>query len=174
MKAEQKAAYLSSLKKVIVFRFLDESLLSEILGISKIRKYEEGDKIISEGEISQYLYTVLSGCVNVSVKEASGKEVFICAIGEGDVFGEAGIFIKAKRTANVISTEDTTILEIDRKDLLNFMKKQPIAGIKMLMIIIYSLLKKLREANQELAFERKTFIDQEDIDSIVEDIIKEN
>ena len=37
----------------------------------------------------------------------------------------------------------------------------------MLMIIIYSLLKKLRDANQELAFERKSDIDQNDIDSLV-------
>jgi len=50
-----------------------------------------GVYLISEGEVSSYLYTVLEGNVNVLVKEQTGKEVYIGVIGEGDIFGEAGI-----------------------------------------------------------------------------------
>ena len=52
------------------------------------------------------------------------------------------------------------------------MKKRPDAGVKMLMIIIFGLLKKLNEANQELAFERKTTLDQGDIDSLIDGMMK--
>ncbi len=44
----------------------------------------------------------------------------------------------------------------------------------MLLIIIYGLLRKLRESNQELAFERKSVIAQDDIDDIVESFMKES
>ena len=35
------------------------------------------------------------------------------------------------------------------------------------MLIIYSLLRKLRAANQELAFERRADIHQDDVDALV-------
>ncbi len=173
MDDEQRDYYLSKMRKVIIFRYLNDEALIRILRISNIINYQENDHIISEGETSPYLFSVLEGSVNVSVKKEEGKEMFICTIGGGDVFGEAGIFLTVKRTANVISTENTTILRIHRKDLLGFIKQWPAAGVKLLMIIIYSLLKKLRDANQELAFERKADIEQEDIDLIVQNLMKE-
>ncbi len=57
-----------------------------------------------------------------------------------------------------------------RKDLISFFNKYPATGNKMLMIIVYSLLHKLRDANQELAFDRKTHILQSDIDSIINQV----
>jgi CRP-like cAMP-binding protein len=173
MDDKQRAYYLSKMRKVLIFRYLEDGALIRILQISNIISYKKNDYIISEGETSPYLFAVLEGSINVSVKKEEGKDIFICMIGEGEVFGEAGIFLTVKRTANVISTENTTILRIHRKDLLDFIKQQPTAGIKLLMIIIYSLLKKLRDANQELAFERKADIEQEDIDLIVQNLMKE-
>ncbi len=40
----------------------------------------------------------------------------------------------------------------------------------MLMIIVYNLLHKLKDANEELAFEKKTLILQSDIDSIIDQV----
>ena len=117
---------------------------------------------------------MLEGEVNVTVKETGGEEVFICAIDEGDVFGEAGIFIKARRTASVVSAANTTLLRVHRKDLLGFIRAHPSAGIKILMILIYNLLKKLRDANQEIAFERKSNLNQEDIDAITGDLLRDD
>ena len=171
MSSDQKSYYLSKLRKAIIFRYLKDDTLLKILDIAHIVKYKPNDKIISEGEVSPYMFAILEGSVNVSVREAGGKEVFICATGEGEVFGEAGIFLKAKRTANIVSTDNTTMLRIQRQDLLEFIKNQPSSGIKILMIMIYGLLKKLRDANQEIAFERKTNLDQDDIDAIAENLI---
>jgi len=170
MREKKPSYYLEKLKKAVIFRFLDDELLTRLLDISYIVKYKKDDVIISEGETSPYFFAVLEGSVDVSVKEAGGKDVFICSIEEGDVFGEAGIFLKTKRTASVISSANTTLLRIDRKDLLDFIKAHPSAGIKILMIIIYKMLKKLRDANQEIAFERKASLNQDDIDAISRDL----
>ena len=62
---------------------------------------------------------------------------------------------------------------IHRKDIIDFLKSNTDAGSKILMLIIYSLLKKLKEANLEIAFERKADIVQTDIDSMVKDIMKD-
>lgn len=162
----------AQLRKSMLFKYLDDDVLKEVLAVADIVHYKADDRIISEGEVSSYLYTVLEGTVNVLVKEQSGKEVYIGVIGEGDIFGEAGIFLSVKRTANIVSSENTVLLRITRDALLEFIHKYPGAGVKMLLIIIYSLLRKLRESNQELAFERKSVMDQDDIDNIVENFMK--
>ncbi len=162
----------AQLRKSMLFKYLDDAVLKQLLAVADIVHYKADDRIISEGEISSYLYTVLEGTVNVLVKERTGKEVYIGVIGEGDIFGEAGIFLSVKRTANIVSSNNTVLLRLSRDALLEFIHKYPGAGVKMLLIIIYSLLRKLRESNQELAFERKSEIGQEDIDDIVEQFMK--
>ena len=47
----------------------------------------------------------------------------------------------------------------------------PIAASALLMMIIFSLLRKLKESNQELAYERKEDFAQDDIDALVNDML---
>ena len=77
------------------------------------------------------------------------------------------MFLEVKRTANVLSCTDSTLLKITRDSMINFIKEHPRSGNKILMLVIYSHLKKLKEVNQELAYERKSDADQDDIDSII-------
>ncbi|MCK7472030.1 MAG: hypothetical protein MZU95_15720 [Desulfomicrobium escambiense] len=73
-----------------------------------------------------------------------------------------------KRTANVAAADDgMTALRVKRADFMRFIREHPAAGIKVLFMIIYSLLAKLREANLELAHERKDDIAQDDIDDLL-------
>ena len=168
----EKTKYLPRLRKILMFQYLNDSALEKILKLSTILVCQEEERIITEGDTSPFFFAMLDGCVNILVSEDEDKEVFISTIGVGECFGEAGIFLSAKRTANVVSADRAVILRIHRRDLLDFIKMEPASGIKMLMIIIYGLLRKLRSANQELAFERKSDIDQDDIDSVVEELLQ--
>ncbi len=171
MESVDKENYLQEIKKIKIFRHLDDEEIKKLLSVSDIVLYEKGSKIVSEGEISPYFYAVIEGTVNVCVKKPGGNDTFICAIGEGDVFGEAGIFLKVKRTANIISADGTIILQINRKDMFTFICSNKNTGMKILMLIIYSMLKKLRDANQELAYERDVDINQDDIDSMIDELV---
>ena len=155
------------IKNILTFRFLTKTELEELMKISIVQKFSEEEKIIRQGEINQSFYAILDGSVKVTVSEDPQKEAYICTIGNGEIFGEAGIFMEVKRTANVICCSDTTVLMITRIAMINFIKEHPRSGNKILMLIIYSLLKKLKEVNQELAYERKSDADQDDIDSII-------
>ncbi|MBN1698745.1 MAG: cyclic nucleotide-binding domain-containing protein [Spirochaetales bacterium] len=171
MRKEENQQYLDDLKKVVFFKVLSEEERKTLLKLSEIYRYDEHERIISEGEIQPYIFAVIKGTVNVIVREKDGREVFISSIGEGEVFGEAGIFLKVKRTANIVSTENTIILRVKRDHMHAFIKKYKDSGIKILMLIIFSLLKKLREANQEIAYERKSDVTQEDIDTIIKEFV---
>lgn len=161
----------SRLKSTPMFRYFQDEAIERLLSVGEIRHYTSDDYIINESEMDASIFIIVSGSVNVTVTE-NAKEVYICTIGEGEVFGEAGIFSQVKRTANVVAPEDTVVLSIGREVLLAFIKKYPSPGIQLLMIVIYSLLKKLRAVNQDLAYERKADISQEDIDAIIKGIME--
>ncbi|MFW5712251.1 MAG: cyclic nucleotide-binding domain-containing protein [bacterium] len=164
--------YRDGIKDILLFKFLSEREVEDLLRMCEVQVFEEGERIVQQGEVEQAFYAVISGSVEVAVEEGRKKNVYICTIGSGEVFGEAGIFMKVKRTANVNSLSQTALLHITRGDFIQFIKKYPTTGNKILMVTVYSLLKKLREANQELAFERQFDIEQDDVDSIVDDFLQ--
>lgn len=151
-----------------IFRYLSDGECIDLINRGKTVRYESGERFITEGEESPSFYIVVGGVVNISVQERTGKEVFICAIGEGDVIGEAAIFMNRQRTANAIAAETTILLEFSREKLLGYLRNNPTAGLKILMIVIHSLLNKLRDANQEIAFERKAAYKQSEVDDLIE------
>ena len=166
-----KMTYIPKLKDAYLFRHITEEELTDFISRSEIIQFSQDEKIIAEGEYSPYLFSVIEGAASVTVKEPNSKEVYITTVGKGEIFGEAGIFVKVKRTANITCSENTTILRIHRNDFFNFIKERPNAGIKILLVVIYRLLKKLRSANQEIAFERKTDLDQDDVDLLINDFM---
>lgn len=161
------------MKRIITFRFLDPVEIENLLKSAAILKYKEGEIIIEEGEISPFFFGVIDGPLSVSVKDTTGKQIYVSALGPGDVFGEAGIFIKVKRTARVSVQGDATVVRFHRQDIINFIRQYPEAGNKIMFVIVFGLLRKLRTMNQELAYERKSEMDQDDIDDIMEKFFAE-
>ncbi len=163
----------AGMKRIITFRFLSEEEIGKLLESAAIIRYAEGEVIVEEGEISPYFFGVIEGPLSVSVQDGSGKQVYVSALGPGDVFGEAGIFIKVKRTARVSAQSDVVIVRFHRQDIVNFIRRYPEAGNKIMFVIVFGLLRKLRTMNQELAYERKSEMGQDDIDDIMEKFFAE-
>jgi CRP-like cAMP-binding protein len=164
-----------SLKKIRIFRFVKDEELKKLVDGAEYLEFNDQETIIQEGEISHYFYAVLEGSTVVNVnkqKSEKAPNAYICTIGEGEVFGEAGLFIRVKRTANVLSFGNSKILRFKRDFFFEFIGINNHAGISILIMIIYSMLKKLRDANQELAFERSEDVTQDDIDNFIYNFIE--
>jgi CRP-like cAMP-binding protein len=160
-----------SVKKIMPFRFMDRGPSDYLLERSEILHFDQGEYIIRQGELNQSFYSIVEGNINITVSSEDGRDSYITAIGGGEVFGEAGIFLKVPRTANVVCSSDTMVVMIPRKSVLKLIREFPENGNKFLMMIIFSLLRKLKGSNQELAFERKDDVKQEDIDVLVKDLL---
>lgn len=172
--AVNEAEMKSFLKKTNLFHYLSEQELKSLYGICCFVQYEEKEQIIQESEINPTLFIICKGIVNVSVHEKDKNDVYIASMGEGDVFGEAGLFINMKRTADVCSFGKTVLIQIERSNLMKFFSKYPLAGVKILMIITHGLLHKLRESNQEVAeFHKKSDFTQAELDELIDGILKE-
>ena len=166
--------YLESIQEINMLRYLSGEELEKFLALAEIVYYKKGEKVINLGDISPHFYAVVKGSMHVSMREPNGQEVFICTMEQAEVFGESAIFMTEKRTADVTSSQDSVLLRVHRKDLMIFIRENPPAGNKILMLIIFSLLSKLREANQELAFEKQSVIELDDIDSLVKDFMEDS
>lgn len=166
--------FLPKIKNIQIFHWLNEDELQKILLISSILHFKKGETIISQGDVGDALYAIIFGGVEVSVKDLKEKKVVICNIDQGEIFGEAAIFMTAKRTASIIATSKTTVIQIGRKDLIYFFKTFPHAGNKLLMLIILNLLNKLRHANEDLVLEKQTDVDMDYVDSLIQEFITES
>jgi len=161
------ATFIPKVKAIMMFRVLSDEEVATLIGLGGLVEYEEGEAIVHEHVKEDSFFGIVSGTVSVTVKQ-EGKDVFVCSLGAGDVFGEAAVFMNVERTATVVSADEVTLFRITRQQLLDFVKIHPVAGNRMFLVIIYGLLRKLRAANQELAFERRDDSSQDDIDALVE------
>lgn len=83
--------------------------LAKLLKLSKIRQYADGEIIIQEGAMDQWLYFLLSGKMRISK-----NGVHICTIDNtGEVFGEMRIIDGLSRSTSIHAEGKTTCLAVD-------------------------------------------------------------
>jgi CRP/FNR family transcriptional regulator, cyclic AMP receptor protein len=166
------ASLIEAVRSIVTFRFLADTEIVDLLAHADALELEEGEVVVSEGEVSPYFYGIALGTVSVGVA-GEDRQVYVNSLGAGDIFGEAGIFMSVPRSATVTALERTVIIRVHRTQLAGFLKRHPEAGNKILLVFIYGLLRKLRLADQELAFERKSDMAQEDVDAMVANLFGE-
>jgi CRP-like cAMP-binding protein len=101
----------------------------------------KGKVIIAQGEAAAFMYVVLDGRVAVSFKDR-----VIERVGPGGVVGEMALIDQSPRVATAAAETDCTLLSINRKDFLLFIKTKPDFS----MSLLKSLAERLRHTNSQL------------------------
>lgn len=138
-------------KKLQDFPFLknlNSSHLLDMLQLSKLRSYDEGEVITAEGVYDSWIYVLVYGEVIVT-KAGSELARFNDS---GDTFGELAVLDGEARSATVSATIKTKCLAIDA----SFLDRLPIEEQSAFYSIFYRMLaeilsKRLRETGAELA-----------------------
>lgn len=90
-----------------------------------IKTYNKGEIIAHEGDECRSLSLVLSGVVEIQRLYSNGKYIILNRAEEGEVFGEALVFSKAKTyPATVVSLNKSKILFINKNDILKMCNKE--------------------------------------------------
>jgi len=163
--------YKDQIAKIPIFSYLAEKEFRKLLKSADLLAFEDGEKIIFQGELSDYFFGIVKGKVDVSTREKK-KEVFIYSIGEGEIFGEAAIFMAEQRTANVCSSGDSIVVRIHRKEIVSLIKYHPISANRFLILIIYSLLKKMRASTEEIAGSKTVYMDSKELHTRIRRFLK--
>ncbi|MDU4883141.1 Crp/Fnr family transcriptional regulator [uncultured Clostridium sp.] len=98
----------------------DESIKNVLKEIQYyIKTYSKGEIIANEDDECRSLSLVLDGTVEIQRLYSNGKYIVLSRIFEGDVFGEALVFSKAKTyPATVIALSECKVLFINKSDVL--------------------------------------------------------
>lgn len=100
---------LEKLKKIPALRSFEEEEIKELLLISRLQEYQDGEMIIEEGQFDKRVYYLVSGHARIVKQE---KELVVLKR-TGDVFGEMGVVTGAARTASVYAKGGTLCLVTD-------------------------------------------------------------
>ena len=81
----------------------------------EVKRFEEGEVVLREGDAGDYFYIVESGTVHVS-KLKGEQQVPIRMLGTGDYFGEIALIKpNQKRTVTIRTLEGTKLLALGRE-----------------------------------------------------------
>ena len=108
-----------ALDRCTLFHSLPVSDRSRILSVMGRKIFQDGDRIITEGEEATHFYVIVRGRVRVSVAdpgEIHGQRQ-VCMFGPLDYFGDTGLCHRVKRTASCYAVGETRVLCLHR---LNF------------------------------------------------------
>ena len=109
---------METLKKVHVLQTLSKSHLQRLADVLTEVVYEEGTKIITQGEMGETFYIIKEGHAICTKSDASDPTVEneIMKLAAGDYFGERALLELAPRAANVKAVKGKiTCAEINKK-----------------------------------------------------------
>ena len=99
---------INSLKKIGFFSAFSASELTEVVKATSWVRHEAAATIISEGEIDDSFYILVSGEVLVRKRGQS-----LATLNPGDCFGEMAYLGKTKRTASIIAACDAVLMKVN-------------------------------------------------------------
>jgi len=159
-------ALFASLIDIPMFSRIDRSDLDDLPQICDLYSFEPGEKIITEGDVSSSIFTLLSGEVVILKKGHQKEEIPINTLVNGASFGETSIFKNEPSTATVRAKSLSLIMALSREKFSEYITKHPKAGLVIMTYIVYGLLEKLRSCNEEIAYEKEFLVTSEDLDSM--------
>ncbi|MGE3540631.1 MAG: type VI secretion system baseplate subunit TssG [Candidatus Tectimicrobiota bacterium] len=111
--------------RIPLFAALPLQVLAEVLRGMTVHHIPEQAVVVREGAPGSSLFLIQRGAVKVVQHEASGTEVLLATLQEGQVFGERAFLSATPRTATVIALEDTELLELERHTFDAVLGKYP-------------------------------------------------
>ena len=138
------------LKKVPLFKDLDEAELAEVAGVCHEETFVSGAYIFREGEAGNRLYLITDGEVRISRDVPGSGEEALAILKSGALFGEMAVFDRSERSTHAISNGGTTALTISRAEFEILLDLNRELAHKVLWAVTRVLSARLRSTNDSL------------------------
>jgi CRP/FNR family transcriptional regulator, cyclic AMP receptor protein len=138
-----KAEYI---KEMPFFNKFSKHDMEKASSFSREKWLNRGSFIFMEGDSGDQFYIIISGLVEINRYE-NGKKFVLSTLQAGDFFGEMALLEEDDlRSANAEVLERTSLLAIDRCDLLSFLETYPSVSYQLLT----TLTRRLRKTNEQM------------------------
>ena len=101
--------------------------------------FKKGEDIVQENDLSDCVYIIHSGLVEVTRMTAEGEKKVIADLGENEIFGEMGLIDGLPRSATVTALEDSTVSSISKECFDSLSRHNPEALMPILKILVSRL-----------------------------------
>ena len=128
---EEKIGYLSDVE---LFRDLSDRDRTELERMTTLTNVPRGRVFYQPEDVSEVLFLVKQGQVQLYRISPEGKKLVIAALGTGAIFGEMALLGQQMHNAFAEAMEDSVILVMSRADLERLILNKPILGLRMLEI----------------------------------------
>lgn len=122
-----------------VFEGLDDAEAAAVSVTAAERTYPVGTVLCREGAIEHTFYVVMDGLVAVTHQLQDGGTRHLTSRGAGQFFGEMALIESKPRSATVVTTAETTVLEISERDFNQLLMRNPKVAIALLRGITANL-----------------------------------
>ena len=109
---------------VAIFASLTRDQRKTIAAKLKPRSYDEGDILVTPGNVLNSLFIVGNGVLSFTREESEG-EIELLRIGPADHFGEIGMLTGAPASAKIKALIPSTVYELAKEDLSPIIEAQP-------------------------------------------------
>jgi uncharacterized membrane protein len=135
------------LRTIPMFEGLTAEDAGALAGALAERTYKAGVVIFNQGDPGATMYIVAAGHVNIYLPGEASQRVSLKDLARGEYFGELALFDDKPRSASVLATTETTLLELTRETLGDYLEKRPLASLT----ILRTISDRLRETNVMLS-----------------------
>jgi CRP-like cAMP-binding protein len=118
-----------------LFQAMRPAELDGILKLSNERRIRRGMTIFQKGDTGDSMMAVLRGRVRISAVSSDGKEITLNVINPGEVFGEIALLDGQPRSADATAIEDTTLLVVERRHLVPFLRANDDLYLRLLAVL---------------------------------------
>jgi CRP/FNR family cyclic AMP-dependent transcriptional regulator len=138
---------MESISQIPLFREVDDATVERQSQRCTWRVYEENELIIDYEDETRDVRFILSGKVRIILRIATGKEVILTEMKDGEFFGEIAAIDEAGRSANVTALNRTRICAMPQSVFLEMVGTQPTVN----RVVMRTLASRCRNLNSRLA-----------------------
>ena len=113
-----------ALKDAGLLQYLKLSDLDSLIGKLRIKHFQKGETVISQGDKGDAFYIIAEGSVEVFVRRGLKKEK-VATLQEGEFFGEMSLITHERRSATVVVKERALLFLLHEADFAAILMKNP-------------------------------------------------
>ena len=120
------------LANIRMFDHLDEDERTSLANVIDEFKVAKGQTLFAAGDPGDSLFIVVTGEIELFIKDTVGQKIVLHTAQPGDMFGELAMLDYGPRTATALALIDSELLVLDRDDLTLLFQRKPETALHML------------------------------------------
>jgi hypothetical protein len=137
----------SMLRRIKILGHLKDTQLAHLCDFIEIHQAEAHS--IRQGDIGDAMYLVLSGELRARVLNGSNESI-LSTFRTGDFFGDMALFDNGPRSADVVSSTESTLLKISAANFFRLIREAPALATPFLQATVRTLSSRIRADNKRI------------------------